>query len=82
MKVSACCCCQAQHVWALMPPGHIHSFLTHCFIPWPAVCTCSAATSALDQLRDKSHNFDLVLSDVYMPGEGKLRVDDQMCACL
>lgn len=33
------------------------------------VCTCSAATKALDQLRDKSHNFDLVLSDVYMPGE-------------
>lgn len=38
---------------------------TCCF----AVCTCSAAASALDQLRDKSHNFDLVLSDVYMPGE-------------
>jgi hypothetical protein len=37
-----------------------------------AVSTCQAATSALDQLRDKSHNFDLVLSDVYMPGKRPL----------
>jgi hypothetical protein len=34
-----------------------------------AVCTCATAAKALEQLRDKSHNFDLVLSDVYMPGE-------------
>jgi CheY-like chemotaxis protein len=33
------------------------------------VCTCATAASALQQLRDKTHNFDLVLSDVYMPGE-------------
>eukprot|EP00775_Hariotina_reticulata_P011505 gene11505-11648_t len=31
------------------------------------VCTCVNAASALEQLRDKTHNFDLVLSDVYMP---------------
>lgn len=34
-----------------------------------AVCTCATAAKALEQLRDKTHNFDLVLSDVYMPGE-------------
>lgn len=32
------------------------------------VCTCATAATALEQLREKSHNFDLVLSDVYMPG--------------
>lgn len=38
-----------------------------------AVCTCATAASALEQLRDKTHNFDLVLSDVYMPGEWRCR---------
>jgi response regulator of citrate/malate metabolism len=33
-----------------------------------AVLTCATAAAALEQLRDKSHGFDLVLSDVYMPG--------------
>lgn len=33
-----------------------------------AVFVCATAAKALEQLRDKTHNFDLVLSDVYMPG--------------
>ena len=34
------------------------------------VHTCNNAASALELLRDKArHHFDLVLSDVYMPGE-------------
>lgn len=37
-----------------------------------AVVPCSAAASALDQLRGKKEDFDLVLSDVYMPGEQHL----------
>lgn len=49
-----------------------HALLLAC-----AVCTCATAAKALEQLRDKTHNFDLVLSDVYMPGavpgvEGKV----------
>jgi hypothetical protein len=32
------------------------------------VHTCNNAASALELLRDKRHGFDLVLSDVYMPG--------------
>ena len=40
-------------------------FNDHCAV---AVLTCATAAAALEQLRDKSHGFDLVLSDVYMPG--------------
>jgi CheY-like chemotaxis protein len=32
------------------------------------VHTCTNAASALQLLREKRHGFDLVLSDVYMPG--------------
>lgn len=32
------------------------------------VQTCNNAASALELLREKRHGFDLVLSDVYMPG--------------
>jgi two-component response regulator (ARR-B family) len=32
------------------------------------VHTCNNAASALELLRDKRHGFDLVLSDVHMPG--------------
>ena len=32
------------------------------------VTTCPNGKAALDKLRDKSVHFDLVLSDVYMPG--------------
>ena len=32
------------------------------------VQTCNNAASALEVLRNKAHAFDLVLSDVYMPG--------------
>ena len=34
-----------------------------------AVETCVNGKEALKLLRDKDKNFDLVLSDVYMPGE-------------
>ena len=34
-----------------------------------AVTTCPNGVTALERLRDKSQHFDLVLSDVYMPGE-------------
>lgn len=34
-----------------------------------AVTTCVNGATALGMLRDKSQHFDLVLSDVYMPGE-------------
>ncbi len=33
-----------------------------------AVTTCPNGVTALEMLRDKSQHFDLVLSDVYMPG--------------
>ncbi len=33
-----------------------------------AVTTCPNGLAALDKLRDRSDHFDLVLSDVYMPG--------------
>lgn len=32
------------------------------------VLTCNNAASALELLREKRNGFDLVLSDVYMPG--------------
>jgi CheY-like chemotaxis protein len=35
-----------------------------------AVTTCANGKQALDLLRDKTSHFDLVLSDVYMPGAG------------
>ena len=35
----------------------------------PAVTTCPNAMTALDRLRDRRQHFDLVLSDVYMPGK-------------
>ena len=35
----------------------------------PAVTTCPNGVTALEKLRDKSQHFDLVLSDVYMPGK-------------
>ena len=35
----------------------------------PAVTTCPNGVTALEKLRDKSQRFDLVLSDVYMPGK-------------
>jgi hypothetical protein len=34
-----------------------------------AVTTCQNGKAALEKLRDKTHHFDLVLSDVYMPGK-------------
>lgn len=34
-----------------------------------AVTTCPNGVTALEMLRDKNQHFDLVLSDVYMPGE-------------
>ena len=37
-----------------------------------AVTTCPNATTALELLRSKAMDFDLVLSDVYMPGGGAL----------
>ena len=33
-----------------------------------AVTTCPNGKAALEKLRDRSVHFDLVLSDVYMPG--------------
>ena len=39
-----------------------------------AVETCVNGKEALKLLRDKDKNFDLVLSDVYMPGEMRAAV--------
>jgi CheY-like chemotaxis protein len=47
-----------------------------------AVCTCVNAASALEQLRDKTHNYDLVLSDVYMPGGHPLKQNILHLLCL
>lgn len=33
-----------------------------------AVTTCPNGVTALERLRDKNQHYDLVLSDVYMPG--------------
>ena len=35
-----------------------------------AVTTCPNGVTALERLRDKNQHYDLVLSDVYMPGIG------------
>jgi len=45
-----------------------HTRSTHPVLAYCAVTTCSTAMSALEILREKTHDFDLVLSDVYMPG--------------
>ena len=39
-----------------------------------AVTTCPNGVTALERLRDKSQHFDLVLSDVYMPGESNAHI--------
>jgi len=41
---------------------------THDFCSSFAVTTCPNGVTALEMLRGKSQHFDLVLSDVYMPG--------------
>jgi CheY-like chemotaxis protein len=69
--------CQYEGGWGVLCASVTHRYScawhgSYLPIVMCAVCTCSAAASALDQLRDKSHNFDLVLSDVYMPGEQQL----------
>lgn len=45
-------------------------------VPPAAVTTYSTATEALAVLKERTHDFDLVLSDVYMPG-GWGRGDEQ-----
>jgi hypothetical protein len=44
---------------------------THLAPTRPAVTTCSSGQQALKLLREKESEFDLVLSDVYMPGVGR-----------
>ena len=46
-----------------------------------AVTTCPNGVTALERLRDKSQHYDLVLSDVYMPGRGSLwPLPDRLCS--
>ncbi len=47
--------------------AHTGTALTLAYRGGP-VTTCPNGLAALDKLRDRSDHFDLVLSDVYMPG--------------
>jgi CheY-like chemotaxis protein len=57
----ALCCC-------LERPNSNYKALTGFRPCVSAVTTCPNGKAALEKLRDKSVHFDLVLSDVYMPG--------------
>lgn len=47
-----------------------------------AVTTCSNANSALAILRDRMGEFDMVLSDVYMPGRQAAFTARSLLSCL
>lgn len=44
------------------------------------VTTCQSSTQALEMLRDHARHFDLVLSDVYMPGTLSCEVNTRQLA--
>lgn len=54
--------------WPLLNPSYPDPLITSCLL-LATVTTRGNGNSALQLLRERPTDFDLVLSDVYMPGE-------------